>query len=44
MTAADRVFFLDGSFGAFQQRQRGGAWCWTEPALAGYVAERARTG
>jgi helicase len=44
MTAADLVSFLDGSFGAFQQRQRGGAWRWTEQALAGYVAEPARHG
>jgi helicase len=41
MTAADLVSFLEGSFGAFQQRLRGGAWRWTEQALAGYVAELA---
>jgi hypothetical protein len=44
MTAADLVSFLEGSFGAFQQRQRGSAWRWTEQALAGYVAELARHG
>jgi hypothetical protein len=44
MTAADLSFFLDGSFAPSQQRQRGGAWCWTEQALAGYVAELARHG
>lgn len=44
MTAADLVSFLEGSFGAFQQRQRGGAWRWTEQALAGHVAELARHG
>lgn len=42
MTAADLASFLKGSFGAFQQRQRGGAWLWTEQALAGHVAELAR--
>jgi helicase len=44
MTAADLVSFLEGSFGAFQQRQRGGAWRWTEQALASHVAELARHG
>jgi len=44
MSAADLVSFLEGSFGAFQQRQRGGAWRWTEQALSGYVAELARHG
>jgi len=44
MNAADLVSFLEGSFGAFQQRQRGGAWRWTEQALAGYVTELARHG
>jgi helicase len=44
MTATDLVSFLEGSFGAFQQRQRGGAWRWTEQALAGYVAQLARQG
>jgi helicase len=44
MTAADLVAFLEGSFGAFQQRQRGGAWRWTEQALAVHVAELARHG
>lgn len=44
MTAADLVSFLEGSFGAVQQRQRGGAWRWTEQALASPVAELARHG
>jgi helicase len=44
MAAADLVSFLEGSFGAFQQRRRSGAWRWTEQALAGYVAELARHG
>jgi helicase len=44
MTAADLVSFLEGSFGAFQQRQGGGAWRWTEQALGGHVAELARHG
>jgi len=38
------VAFLEGSFGAFQQRQRGGAWRWTEQALAGHVADLERHG
>lgn len=44
MTAGDLVAFLEGSFGAFQQRQRGGVWRWTEQALAGYITELARHG
>lgn len=44
MTAADLVSFLEGSFSAFQQRQRGGGWLWTEQTLAGHVAELARHG
>lgn len=44
MTAAQLVTFLEGSFGAFQERQRRGAWRWSEQALAGHVAELERHG
>jgi helicase len=44
MTAADLVAFLEGSFGAFQQRQRSGGWRWSEQTLAGHVAELERHG
>jgi helicase len=44
MTSGDLVAFLEGSFGAFQQRQRGGAWRWTEQALAGHIVDLARHG
>ena len=44
MTADDLVAFLEGSFGAFQQRQTGGTWRWTTQALAGHIAELERHG
>lgn len=42
LTAADLVAFLETSFGAFQQRQLGGGWQWSEHTLAGHVADLER--